>query len=418
MNDQEETPQPAKTVACAIARNLEEFDLLIDDLERQFGETWGGLEFPDAVGILNSPHAKDLHTAVIAINKQDEADLDQIEMTIKEAKKIGLNVILITDDLGPSALHRLIRGGADDFLPYPLPQNALHETLERLNQMQAARPAAAPGVPDTTEEAAPLPAPKVGRRQGIIFPVYGLSGGVGASTFAVNLAWELQKNVENDDKTVCILDFDFQFGSVSTYLDVPKSETSYELLTNAANVDSDALLQSMHKFDRTLDVLSAPQDSLPLEFISPEEIAKIIDVAARNYDFIIIDLPTAIVSWTEVVLEKCQLFFGVLEMDMRSAQNTLRFMRALKADEMPYEKVQFILNRAPKATDLGGKSRVKRMADSLDVEFRWFLPDGGKQILNACDHGSPLASVAKKNPMRKEIHRISATLSELAREEV
>jgi pilus assembly protein CpaE len=415
MSDQEDTPQPVKIVACAVARNLEDFELLIDDLEREFGEAWGGLEFTDVVGILNSAHAKDLHTAVIAINKQDEADLEAIEETVKEAKKTGLKVILVTDDLGPSALHRLIRGGADDFLPYPLPQNALHETLERLSQTQTGQPAGPASA--TAEDATPPPAPKVGRRQGIIFPVYGLSGGVGASTFAVNLAWELQKNVENDGKTVCILDFDFQFGSVSTYLDVPKSEASYELLTNAANVDSDALLQSMHKFDRTLDVLSAPQDSLPLEFISPEEIAKIIDVASRNYDFIIIDLPTAIVSWTEVVLEKCQLFFGVLEMDMRSAQNTLRFMRALKADEMPFEKVQFVLNRAPKATDLGGKSRVKRMADSLDVDFRWLLPDGGKQILNACDHGSPLASVAKKNPMRKEIHRISATLSELAREE-
>ena len=412
MSDKEETPQTTKILACAIARNLEDFELLIDELEREFCEAWGGLEFADVVGVLNSPHAKDLQTAVIAINRQDEADLEAIEETVKEAKKTGLKVILVTDDLGPSALHRLIRGGADDFLPYPLPQNALHETLERLNKAQTTAPA-----PATSEEAVAPPAPKVGKRQGIIFPVYGLSGGVGASTFAVNLAWELQKNVENDGKTVCILDFDFQFGSVSTYLDVPKSEASYELLTNAANIDSDALLQSMHKFDRTLDVLSAPQDSLPLEFISPEEIAKIIDVASRNYDFIIIDLPTAIVSWTEVVLEKCQLFFGVLEMDMRSAQNTLRFMRALKADEMPFEKVQFVLNRAPKATDLGGKSRVKRMADSLDVDFRWLLPDGGKQILNACDHGSPLASVAKKNPMRKEIHRISATLSELAREE-
>ncbi len=417
MSDQEDTPKQAKIVACAVARNLEDFELLIDDLEREFGEAWGGLEFTDVVGILNSPHAKDLHTAVIAINKQDEENLEAIEETVKEAKKIGLKVILVTDDLGPRALHRLIRGGADDFLPYPLPQNAFHETLERLNEAQSQPAQAAGPVSAAPEGAVPPPAPKVGRRQGIIFPVYGLSGGVGASTFAVNLAWELQKNVENDGKTVCILDFDFQFGSVSTYLDVPKSEASYELLTNAANIDSDALLQAMHKFDRTLDVLSAPQDSLPLEFISPEEIAKIIEVASQNYDFIIIDLPTAIVSWTEVVLEKSQLFFGVLEMDMRSAQNTLRFMRALKADEMPFEKVQFVLNRAPKATDLGGKSRVKRMADSLDVDFRWLLPDGGKQILNACDHGSPLASVAKKNPMRKEIHRISATLSELAREE-
>ncbi len=412
MSDQD---QQTPIVTCAVARNLEDFDLLIDDLESEFGQSWGGLEFDDVAKVFKSTHAKDLTTAIIAVNKQDEEHLDAIEATVREAKKINLKVILVTDDLGPSALHRLIRGGADDFLPYPLPPKALRDTLDRLEQMST--PAVPPAGP-ASDEQAPLTAPKVGKRQGIVFPVYGLSGGVGASNFAVNLAWELQKNVEKDEKTVCILDFDFQFGSVSTYLDVPKSETSYELLSNAANVDADSLLQAMHKFDRTLDVLSAPQDSLPLEFISPEEIGKIIDIAAKNYDFIIIDLPTAIVSWTEIVLEKCQLFFGVLEMDMRSAQNTLRFLRALKADDMPFEKVQFILNRAPKATDLGGKSRVKRMADSLDVEFRWALPDGGKQVLNACDHGSPLASVAKKNPLRKEIHRISAALSELAREEV
>lgn len=415
MSDQDQQPQSNAIVTCAVARNLEDFELLIDDLESEFGQTWGGLEFSDVSKVFNSTHAKDLKTAVIAINSQDEDKLSEIEATVREAKKIDLKVILVTDDLGPSALHRLIRGGADDFLPYPLPPKALRDTLDRLEQMSApATPQ--PGV--QTSEQAPTVAPKVGKRQGIVFPVYGLSGGVGASNFAVNLAWELQKNVEKDDKSVCILDFDFQFGSVATYLDVPKSETSFELLTNAQNVDTESLMQAMHKFDRTLDVLSAPQDSLPLEFVSPEEIGKIIDTAAKNYDFVIIDLPTAIVSWTEVVLDKCQLFFGILEMDMRSAQNTLRFLRALKADDMPFEKVQFILNRAPKGTDLSGKSRVKRMADSLDVDFRWFLPDGGKQVLNACDHGSPLASVAKKNPLRKEIHRISATLSELAREEV
>jgi pilus assembly protein CpaE len=30
-----------------------------------------------------------------------------------------------------------------------------------------------------------------GDRNGVILPVHGMAGGVGASTFAVNLAWEL-----------------------------------------------------------------------------------------------------------------------------------------------------------------------------------------------------------------------------------
>ena len=41
MSDQEETPKQAKIVACAVARNLEDFELLIDDFEREFGETLG-----------------------------------------------------------------------------------------------------------------------------------------------------------------------------------------------------------------------------------------------------------------------------------------------------------------------------------------------------------------------------------------
>ena len=98
---------------------------------------------------------------------------------------------------------------------------------------------------------------------------------------------------------------------------------------------------------------------------------------------------------------------------MRSAQNTQRFMRALKAEELPFEKVQFILNRTPKMTDLSGKSRVKSMAESLDIAMRWQISDGGKHVPSAGDHGVPLADIAPKNPLRKDIQKIAETFVEL-----
>jgi pilus assembly protein CpaE len=72
------------------------------------------------------------------------------------------------------------------------------------------------------------------------------------------------------------------------------------------------------------------------------------------------------------------------------------------------------LNRAPKFTDLSGKARVKRMTESLEIEIRYMLPDGGKQVANAGDEGVPLAEIAAKNPLRKEILKIAKTISELA----
>jgi pilus assembly protein CpaE len=38
------------------------------------------------------------------------------------------------------------------------------------------------------------------------------------------------------------------------------------------------------------------------------------------------------------------------------------------------------------------------------------LPDGGKQVTQATDHGLPLAENCAKNPLRKEIAKLAASL--------
>ena len=88
-------------------------------------------------------------------------------------------------------------------------------------------------------------------------------------------------------------------------------------------------------------------------------------------------------------------------------------LRALKAEGLPHEKLRYVLNRAPKFTDLSGKSRVKRMAESLDIAIEVQLPDGSAQVTQANDHGLPLAETAAKNPLRKEIQKLAKSLHDL-----
>ena len=152
---------------------------------------------------------------------------------------------------------------------------------------------------------------------------------------------------------------------------------------------------------------------LPLDFVSQEDIQRIVDIAKANFDYVVIDMPTAVAHWTETVLNASQVYFALMELDMRSAQNTLRLVRALKGEELPVEKLRFVLNRAPGFTDLTGKSRVKRLADSLDIKIELQIPDGGKPIMQAGDHGLPLSEVAAKNPVRKELQKLAQTVHEL-----
>lgn len=400
------TEDEAAIDACAIARDVEAFDLLMEDMETELGERWGGLDFSDGIAYLSSPEAAELSFVAVAVDREDEEDLKPVAELIATAKANGIKIILVAHDLSPAALHQLLRAGADDFAPYPLPEGALHEAIERLRHTSRSQSSSG----DTRSAG--------GTRNGAIIPVYGLAGGVGATMFAVNLAWELAQIGSKGGLKICLLDLDLQAGSVATYLDLPRREAIFELLSDTAAMDDDSFKAAMLSYNEKLDVLTAPADALPLEILQTDDIDRLLDKAAEHYDFVIVDLPTTLVQWTETILNRADIYFALMELDMRSAQNALRFIRALKSEDLPYEKVRYILNNAPKFTDISARSRIKRLAENLGITIDILFPDGSKQVTNSCDHGLPLAETAAKNPLRKEIAKLAQSIHDLATEQV
>lgn len=405
-------PDPAPILACTVSRDVQRFDLLIDDMEQELGEAWGDLGFADAMVFLKQPESASLQFVAIAVDSEDEADLSKISDVIKAAKLKKVKVVLIARQISPTILHQMLKLGADDFVPYPLPEGALHEAVERLRRPDPVL-AGVPGGYDVDQAGATPAFRAKGDRNGVILPVHGMAGGAGASTFATNLAWELATVVKTDAPRVCLLDLDFQFGSIATYLDLPRKEAVLEILADTGSADSDSFLKSMLTFNDKLHIFTAPADMLPLDIVSGEDIGRILEMAQKNFDFVVVDMPSTIVAWTEAVLTRSHVYFALLELDLRSAQNILRFVRALKAEGLPHEKLRYVLNRAPKFTDLSGKSRAKRMAESLDIDIEVHLPDGGEQVSQANDHGLPLSENAGKNPLRKELQKLAKSLYDL-----
>ncbi|KUF11301.1 AAA family ATPase [Pseudoponticoccus marisrubri] len=394
---------PAPIVACTISRDVQNFDLLIEDMEAILGEGWGDLGFDEALPFLSQPDAKALEFVAMAIDAIDEPDVKALGRIIEGAKAHGVKVILIAEDVTPASLHQLLRQGADEFVPYPLPEGELSAAVERLRKPP---PPAEPAAQAPAREGVKLS----GGGDGVLIAVQSLAGGAGATTMAVNLAYELATGGKDKQPRVCLMDFGLQFGSVATYMDLPRREAVLELLSDIESMDGDSFGQALVSYEGKLQVFTSPADVLPLDMIGPAEVQKLLDVARDHFDFVVIDMPGTIVQWTETVLTEAQLYFAMVELDMRSAQNALRLKRALQAEDLPFEKLRFVLNRAPKFTDLQGKSRVKRMADSLGISLDVQLPDGGRVVTQACDHGVPLAGHAAKNPLRKEIAKLAQNL--------
>jgi len=391
-------------LACTVSRDVQIFDLLIEDMESALGESWGDLGFIEALSFFAQPEAKGLEFIALAMDDADEDNMPMMGEIITQAKARGIKVILIAEDMSPGALHTLLRQGADEFVPYPLPEGALAQAIARIRTPVAPAPAAPAAAPALRPGA---------QKDGAVIVMHGLAGGTGATTLAVNLAWELATVSKTHAPSVCLLDLDLQYGSVSTYLDLPRRDVVYQMLSDTDSMDEEIFSQALTTYEEKLHVLTAPADMLPLDLITAQDIGRILDMARNQFDYVVIDMPSTLVQWSETVLTSAHVYFAMLELDMRSAQNTLRFKRALQSEDLPIEKLRYVLNRAPRFTDLSAKSRAKRLAESLDISIELQLPDGGKPITQANDHGMPLASCAPKSPLRREIAKLAASIHTL-----
>jgi pilus assembly protein CpaE len=410
-------PEPQPITACTVSRDVQNFDLLIEDMESCMGESWGDLGFEDTLAFLEQPEARDLEFLAIAMDEEDETDVGLIVDIVRAAKDKSIRIILVIgEEVSPTTLHTLMREGGDEFVPYPLPEGELAGAIDRV---MAPPPPAAPRQDVTTTLKA------TNDRSGVVIPVHGMAGGTGATTLAVNLAWELARigtdgpkagKKKTKDKAgekppqVCLIDLDFQFGSTSTFLDLPRREAVFELLQDTEAMDSESFMQALQGYEDKLHVLTAPTDLIPLDLVAPADIERLIETARINFDYVIIDMPKTFVEWTETVLNAAHVYFATLELDMRSAQNTLRVKRALQAEQLPFDKLRFVLNRAPKFTDLSGKSRIKRLSESLGISIEVQMSDGGRPVAQTADHGVPLAEGLPKNPLRKEILKLATSV--------
>ncbi|MEM6944318.1 MAG: pilus assembly protein CpaE, partial [Pseudomonadota bacterium] len=226
-------PELQPLVACTISRDVQNFDLLIEDMENALGECWGDLSFSEAIAFFEQPDAESLEFVAIALDEEDQDNIDHVMDIVLSANSKGIKTILVAEELSTATLHQLLRNGANEFIPYPLPEGELAQAIERLK-----RPAPEALPPEEMRNTLTA----TGDREGVIFPIHGIAGGSGASTLAVNLAWELANIDKAKPPRVCLIDLDLQFGSASTFLDLPRRDAVLEMLQDTESMDSESFM--------------------------------------------------------------------------------------------------------------------------------------------------------------------------------
>lgn len=256
-----------------------------------------------------------------------------------------------------------------------------------------------------------LPVATASGKAGHIIAVAQSRGGVGSTTVAVNLADQLLGGHSgfmrrSEKHSVAIVDFDLQFGTVGSYLDVAEQDTLLQLAQDGTVPDATFLRQSMVKLPSGLNVLAAPSKFAPLESLRSEQVAAILDTLRQTHDYVVVDLPRALVGWIEPIIQRADELILVTDIGVSSVRHCRRLIDFFTADNVALP-IQVVVNHERRPFMASSMQREAEKA--LARKFDHWLPHDPKAADNAANRGKPLSITSPRAPLTKAFAKLASS---------
>lgn len=253
-----------------------------------------------------------------------------------------------------------------------------------------------------------LPAVAVAARPaGRLFLVSRSRGGLGATSFAVNLALALAA-FGPDARKVALADLDLQFGTVGSCLDLPDRGGLLALATLEEEPDAHAVRAALQRHRSGLSVLPAPGKPIPLDAFDAARMEAVVRLLMQSHDDVVVDLPPALVSWIEPLLRLASRVFMITDLSVPSVDSARRIVDSFREDA-PELKVDVVVAGEKKPLF---RSRIHReVAAALDTPLDHWLPVDPKRARLALDRGEPLMSMAPLSAWARSIRKIAGQLA-------
>lgn len=218
------------------------------------------------------------------------------------------------------------------------------------------------------------------------------SGGAGATTLAVNAALHLAAKGAGA-RRVCLLDLDFQFGTVDLHFNLTVRSQLADLAAAPERLDEQMLEDMMVDGPEGIRVLTAPSAVLPLDVFGPATIDRILEIARRRYDDVVIDLPVALTAWSDTVLDHADKVLLVTQINVIALRTARTLLDTLTVEGLGRGSISVVANRHP-AAGRGARITVRRAEEVLGLPVSARIPSDYPSITESLDYGMPAMLIA------------------------
>lgn len=209
----------------------------------------------------------------------------------------------------------------------------------------------------------------------------GVRGGVGATTVAVNLAWNF--GVWMRRHTV-LLDPDIHLGSAAFLLNIQPGSGLRMALEAPERIDSLLAERAAQPAADRLHVLGGEEKLATQANPASGAAGALLGALRRRYNFIVADVPFRPLQFNRDLLDLVDQRVLVMEPTLAAVRDTLRLL-ALPAGLEQSQRAIVVLNRVGVS---GGLTR-RQVEDALKMKVDVAIPDLPRQVGNAATLGEP-----------------------------
>lgn len=230
-----------------------------------------------------------------------------------------------------------------------------------------------------------------------VISVFSGKGGTGKTTVAINLAAALSKA----GKRVFLIDADLQFGDVALAMDIEPKDTIVELVQDRNGVTIENINSFSIVHNTGVTVLCGPDSPEFAEYITGEDIERIIDIARPYFEYIIVDLPPSFNDYSIAALENSNDILMVYNNDILSLRNAKACITILEKLHLK-DKVEIVINK-----NLQGLISVRDFEKMFNMSVIASVPHDVKAATACINKGLPIFVAHSKSLISKEIGNLA-----------
>lgn len=312
---------------------------------------------------------------------------------LAEAAQLPLRPMVVGALRDPTLaqMRLLLREGAQDVIALPLQADDIETLLVQIRKEIAAGRAGA-------------------QPRGKLVSIVKSVGGVGATAVATQAACLLAEQEARARRTVCLIDLDLQFGNAAVYLGESPRLTIQDMLDAGARVDG-AFLNSVTALHGSgLNIIAAPQDMMPLEAVDTDLMCELVEIAAREHDTVLLDLPGNWTNWSLSLATRSNIVLLVSELSVPSLRQARRQLDLLRQQGSSDLDVRILLNRYEK-----GLFKSLKLDDAAGVLGRpvdYTVANDFPLVSAALDQGVRLTDIKAKNKVTRDLATLAADISQ------